>query len=72
MGNQRKIDGRALNVAKMNLALYGKMDPDAPRDDQKRIPLIKDGKPIGTIVVIGTGEKEGNYDFKSLWEESVI
>ena len=76
MENKSKLTGKPLNIFDLNLAIYGKMDPDAidisPEEMKKlwpaAIPTIRSSKPIGKIIITSTsGSKSSSY-FKQLFE----
>ena len=76
MENKKKLKGVSLNIAKMNMAIYGQSDPDMPNlppEELRRLynklkPRID--RPIGKAIIMGTGgsiDKGSNF-FYELWD----
>ena len=67
MAKKKRLKGDAMNIAEMNLAIYGSMDPDMPsfatqadrdrflKDWKAAIPKFDGSRNIGVPMIFGTG-----------------
>lgn len=78
MEDNSKLTGKPIDICALNLALYGKMDPDSvdisPEEMKKLwpevMPTIRNSKPIGKIIVTSTSESKNSNWFKEIWNNT--
>ena len=76
MEDNSKLTGKPIDICALNLALYGKTDPDSvdiSLEEMKKLwtavmPTIRSSKPIGKLIITSTSESKNSDWFKRLWE----
>lgn len=78
MEDNSKLTGKPIDIFALNLALYGKADPDSvdisPEEMKKIwpavIPRLRNQKPIGKIIVGSTIESKNSNWVKQIWDDA--
>lgn len=76
MKKKVRLKGERLDIVEMNFLLYGQADPDMPNlppdvlAEMYECAKPKLSKPIGKVIIVGTGGGDEKGSFAKLWNES--